>query len=102
MPVITYLPSGIRLHCDDGDSIFGVARRAGLPITTACNAKATCGLCRVKVVSGETFLSPMNDAEKKHLGNVYFITKQRLSCQACVTGGDVAVEIPGAPKSKLP
>jgi ferredoxin, 2Fe-2S len=98
VPSITYLPSGIRLHCDDGESIFGVARQAGLPITTACNAKATCGLCRVKIISGEVHLSPMNDAEKKHLGNVYFITKQRLSCQARVSGGDVVVQIPDAPK----
>ena len=98
MPSVTYLPSGIRLRCDDGESIFAVARQAGLPISTACNAKATCGLCRVKVISGESHLSPLNEAEKKHLGNVYFITKQRLSCQARVQGGDVVVEIPGAPR----
>ena len=98
MASVTYLPSGVKLVCDDGESVFAVAKRVGLPITTACGAKATCGLCRVKVISGEGHLSPMNDAEKKHLGNVYFITRQRLSCQARVTGGDVVVEIPGAPK----
>ena len=86
--------------CSDGDSVFAVARNAGLPITTACNAKATCGLCRVKIVSGEAHLSPLNELEKKHLGNVYFITKLRLSCQAQVTGGDVVVEIPDAQRPK--
>lgn len=96
MPSVTYLPSGLRFACSDGDSVFAVARQAGLPITTACNAKATCGLCRVKIISGEAHLSPQNDLEKKHLGNVYFITKLRLSCQAVVTGGDVVVEIPDA------
>ena len=96
MPSVTYLPSGLRFACSDGDSVFAVARQAGLPITTACNAKATCGLCRVKIISGEAHLSPQNDLEKKHLGNVYFITKLRLSCQAVVTGGDVIVEIPDA------
>jgi uncharacterized 2Fe-2S/4Fe-4S cluster protein (DUF4445 family) len=95
---VTYLPAGIKLACEDGDSVFAVARRVGIPITTACGAKATCGLCRVKVISGESHLSPMNDVEKKHLGNVYFITRQRLSCQAQVSGGDVVVEIPGAPR----
>ena len=81
--------------------MFAVARRAGVPITTACNAKATCGLCRVKIISGEAFLSPLAEVEKKHLGNVYFITKLRLSCQACVTGGgDVVVEIPDAAKAR--
>ena len=99
VPSVTYLPSGMRFSCEDGESVFHVAQKARLAITTACNAKATCGLCRVKIVSGEAFLTPINDAEKKHLGNVYFITKQRLSCQARLQGGgDVVVEIPGAPK----
>ncbi len=96
MPSVTYLPSGLRFTCNDGDSVFAVARQAGLSITTACGAKATCGLCRVKVISGEAHLSPMNDVEKKHLGNVYFITTLRLSCQALVSGGDVVVQIPDA------
>jgi uncharacterized 2Fe-2S/4Fe-4S cluster protein (DUF4445 family) len=100
LPSITYLPSGFRAPCIDGDTVFGVAKQFGIPISTACNAKATCGLCRVKIISGEPFLSPMNDAEKKHLGNVYFINKMRLSCQTKVTGGDVTVEIPGAPRPK--
>jgi uncharacterized 2Fe-2S/4Fe-4S cluster protein (DUF4445 family) len=97
LPSVTYLPSGIKLACGDGDTVFAVARQAGIPITTACGAKATCGLCRVKIISGETSISPINDVEKKHLGNVYFITKLRLSCQTRVSG-DVVVEIPGAPK----
>jgi 2Fe-2S ferredoxin len=94
LPSVTYLPSGLKLPCDDGESVFAVAKRAGVPITTACGAKATCGLCRVKIVSGEAHISPMSDVEKKHLGNVYFITKLRLSCQALVAGGDVVVELP--------
>jgi uncharacterized 2Fe-2S/4Fe-4S cluster protein (DUF4445 family) len=102
LPSVTYLPSGLRFACDDGESVFGVARQAGLGITTACNAKATCGLCRVKVISGEAHLSPISDVEKKHLGNVYFITKLRLSCQARVSGGDVVVEIPDAARRKVP
>jgi ferredoxin len=47
----------------------------------------------VKIVAGEEALTPLNAAERKHLGNVYFITKQRLSCQARVCG-DVVVQIP--------
>jgi uncharacterized 2Fe-2S/4Fe-4S cluster protein (DUF4445 family) len=97
LPSVTYLPSGVRIACDDGDTVFGVARTAGIPISTACGAKATCGLCRVKIISGEAHTSPLNDVEKKHLGNVYFITKMRLSCQTAVRG-DVVVEIPNAPK----
>ena len=98
MPTVRYLPSAATVPCAAGESVFEVARRAGLPITTACVGKATCGLCRVRVVAGEAHLSPLNAAERKHLGNVYFINKLRLSCQARLLEGadEVVVEIPGS------
>ena len=108
MPSITYLPAGTslpagtRVDCAAGESVFEVARRAGIDVSTACVGKATCGLCRVKVVAGEQHLSPFNGAERKHLGNVYFINKLRLACQARLTDGDagagVVVELPAAPQ----
>jgi 2Fe-2S ferredoxin len=96
LPSVTFLPAGARVACAAGDSVFDVARSAGITITTACVGKASCGLCRVKIVAGEAHLSPFNVAERKHLGNVYFINKLRLSCQARVTDGDVTVELPRA------
>ena len=98
---MTYLPSGTRVECAAGESVFEVARRAGIGVTTACVGKATCGLCRVKVLAGEEHLTSFNAAERKHLGNVYFINKMRLSCQARIAGGDagahVVVELPRPP-----
>jgi 2Fe-2S ferredoxin len=94
LPAVTYLPSGVRVDCDAGESIFEIARRAGVAVNTACVGKATCGLCRVKIVGGEAHLSPFNAAERKHLGNVYFINKLRLSCQARVGDGEVVVDLP--------
>ena len=97
---MTFLPTGVRVACAAGESVFEIARRAGIEITTACVGKATCGLCRVKIVGGEAHLSPLNAAERKHLGNVYFINKLRLSCQARVGADDVeahvVVELPPA------
>ena len=90
---MTFRPSGARVDCAEGESVFDVGRRAGIEISTACVGKATCGLCRVKILAGEATLSALNPAERKHLGNVYFITKQRLSCQTRVYG-DVVLEIP--------
>ncbi len=99
MPSVTYLPSGVRVDCAPGESIFEIARRAGIAVNTACVGKATCGLCRVKILSGEAHLTPFNGAERKHLGNVYFINKVRLSCQARLDDGDgqVVVELPPPP-----
>jgi ferredoxin, 2Fe-2S len=93
VPSVTFLPSGARVPCAAGESVFEVARRSRITVTTACVGQANCGLCRVKVVSGEEHLSPFNTAERKHLGNVYFINKVRLSCQARIGDGDVVVEI---------
>jgi 2Fe-2S ferredoxin len=93
---VTFQPAGVTAPCAQGDSVFEVARRAGVSVATACVGKASCGLCRVKVLVGEAHLTPLNSAERKHLGNVYFINKLRLSCQARLAdgGGDVTVEVP--------
>jgi uncharacterized 2Fe-2S/4Fe-4S cluster protein (DUF4445 family) len=96
MPRITFLPAAVTVDCEDGESVFEVGRRNGIVIDTACVGKATCGLCRVRIVDGEDHLSPRGRDDERHLGNVYFLTKVRLSCQARVTGGDVTVEL--APK----
>jgi len=100
MPRITFLPAGLTADCQDGETVFEVGRRHGIAIETACVGKASCGLCRIRVVAGEESLSPQNDDERKHLGNVYFITKVRLSCQSVVRGGDVTVELAPRPAKK--
>ncbi len=95
MPLVTFEPMHARLACERGESLLEVGRKHGVPIDTACVGKATCGLCRVKIAAGEEHLTPFNEAERKHLGNVYFITKQRLACQARVAAdGEVTVDVP--------
>ena len=93
MARVTFLPSQMHVELAPGESIFAGARRDQVLISTACAGKGTCGLCRVKVVSGEEHLGPVTPVEKRHLGNTYFLTKLRLSCQLVPTG-DVAVELP--------
>jgi uncharacterized 2Fe-2S/4Fe-4S cluster protein (DUF4445 family) len=93
MPTITFQPSGVIAPCGDGETIFDVGRRHGVAIDTACVGKATCGLCRVKILAGEEHLNALTEAERKHLGNVYHITRVRLSCQTVVSGGDVVVNV---------
>ena len=78
------VPSGITLFDAGGILLAG--------IDTACVGKGTCGLCRVKIVAGAENLNAFTDEERKHLGNVYHITKVRLACR-CVVAGDVAIEV---------
>jgi ferredoxin len=93
MPQVTFEPIHLTIEGAEGDSLFELAQRHGIPVATACVAQATCGLCRMKVIAGGENLTPFNAGERKHLGNVYFITKERLSCQARLLGGDVVVEL---------
>ena len=94
MPRVTFLPLNLAVELLPGESVFAAALRHNVGIATACAGKGTCGLCRVKVAGGEPHLGPVSPIEKRHLGNTYFITKLRLSCQLQPTG-DVAIELPG-------
>ena len=76
-----------------GETLFEIGRRNQVAIPTSCVGKASCGLCRVVIVAGEQHLTPMGPLEKRHLGNVYFITKQRLSCQTRLVGDDADVTV---------
>jgi ferredoxin len=101
VPRVTFLPLERTVDCEEGESVFDCARRHAIPIPTACVGKATCGLCRVKIISGAEFLPPLNRDEVKHLGNTYFITQLRLSCQSVVRGGDVTVQVPDMPPKRV-
>jgi len=98
MPKVTFLPAGLAIEVADDTSVFNAGGGASAGIETACVGKGTCGLCRIKIVSGAQHLNPYTDEELKHLGNVYHITKVRLSCRTRVSGGDVVVEL--APRRK--
>lgn len=76
----------------EGTTLFDAGAKLAAGIDTSCVGKGTCGLCRVKIVSGTEHTSEYTDEERKHLGNVYHLTKVRLSCR-CRVGGDVTIEI---------
>ena len=90
MPKVTFQPDDVTVEATDGETIFDIARRAGVSIDTACVGNATCGLCRVTILAGEDNLPPYSEPEQRHLGNTYWLTKIRLSCQ-CPIAGDVTV-----------
>lgn len=90
MPKVTI--DGTVIECAEGTTLFEAGAKVAAGIETACVGKGTCGLCRVKVLAGAEHLSPYTDEERKHLGNVYHITKVRLSCRSRVSG-DVVVEV---------
>jgi ferredoxin len=91
MPRVTIVDVS-EVEVAEGTTLFEAGAKAAAGIDTACVGKGTCGLCRVKIVAGAENITPYTDEEKKHLGNVYHLTKVRLSCRTRVSG-DVTIEI---------
>jgi ferredoxin len=84
-PVVVDLPAG--------STLFEAGARVSAGIETACVGKGTCGLCRVKIIAGAPHLTPYTDEERKHLGNVYHLTKVRLACRTKLADGDVTLQV---------
>ena len=96
MPVVTIfkVPGGepVTIEAPERSTLFEAGAKVAAGIETACVGKGTCGLCRVKILAGAEHCNAFTDEERKHLGNVYHITKVRLSCRTQITG-DVSIEI---------
>ena len=100
MPAITIVapaapgppPAPLVVEALPGDSLFDAAAKVSAGVDTACVGKGTCGLCRVKILAGAEHLNPYTDEERKHLGNVYHITKVRLACRTQVSA-DATIEV---------
>ena len=97
MPTITFQPSGTTIEVAAGTSVFNAAAKAEIAIPSQCGGKCACALCRVCVMTPEAPISPMRWEEEGHLGNAFFLTRERLSCQLQVFG-DVTIEIAEAPQ----
>ena len=90
MPRITI--GDLVVEAQVGESLFDAGARVSAGIDTSCVGKGTCGLCRVRVLAGADQLNPFTDEERKHLGNVYHLTKVRLACRTKIAG-DVTIEV---------
>ena len=95
LPRVTIQGDGEPVDVDvpAGTTLFEAGAKLSAGIDTACVGKGTCGLCRVNIVAAAKHLSPYSDEERKHLGNVYHLTRVRLACRSQLTGGDVAIQI---------
>jgi len=89
------------LDAEPGDSLLALLQRHAHPIATACGGVASCGLCRLTVVSGQQLLSPLKPEEVHHLGNVAKLISARLACQSVVADaeGEITVEVPAVEDS---
>lgn len=88
----TLWPSGEVLTLNGEETLLAQLKKAGKKIKSSCGGCATCSDCMIVVKSGEMNLTPQSFEELRLLGNVFHITKERLSCQTKVLG-DVTLDI---------
>jgi Na+-transporting NADH:ubiquinone oxidoreductase subunit F len=73
-----------------GNHLLGSLIQNGIFIPSACGGRGSCGLCKVKVLSGG---GPVLSTETPYLTNEELKDNIRLSCQVKVRE-DIAIEIP--------
>lgn len=99
------LPDGTNIQTSPVISILNTLLRNGIPIAHLCGGKAVCGTCRVKILEGEEFLSPMGETEKKRLStgtrNGTLPEHTRLACQT-YTHGDIKIKVLAPRQPQIP
>jgi ferredoxin len=90
MPKIRFFPEKTpneskEVEANPGETLVQAAFRAGVVIQQTCGGTPSCTDCRVKILDNwENALEPPEGPEVRLTGNVYFITHERLSCQAII------------------
>lgn len=83
---VTLQPSGEQVSIEEGKDLLTTLREAGKYVKSSCGGHASCSDCIVKIVHGADNLNTPTFEETKLIGNVFHITKERLSCQIQASG----------------
>ena len=98
---VTIEPSGQTFKVDADTDILNLLRDHDIYIKSSCGGHASCSDCIVKVLEGKENINDPSFEEKKLLGNVFHITKERMACQMKVTG-PVKIDISAHDRSADP
>jgi uncharacterized 2Fe-2S/4Fe-4S cluster protein (DUF4445 family) len=87
---LRFLPEGAEVRVPSGTPVFDAASWNGIAIDSTCGGHGTCKKCRVRIVSGEVPVGPLDPRA--------FTTDElrdgwRLACRAGARG-DLVVEVP--------
>ena len=78
------------LNVDQGSSIMATLNENGIYLPSACGGKASCGQCKLQVLSGG---GEILDSERPHFTRKQIKENWRLGCQ-CKVKGDMSVKVP--------
>lgn len=95
LPGHALCPEGREIAAKSGVSICDTLLENGVDIEHACEKQAACTTCHVIVREGFGTLAPAEEKEEDLLDKAWGLeATSRLSCQARVAQGDLAIEIP--------
>jgi uncharacterized 2Fe-2S/4Fe-4S cluster protein (DUF4445 family) len=90
---VRFLPSGRRVRVPRGTMLLDAARRAALPVASACGAVALCGRCGLEVVAGTDALGDETAEERRAKRSNRIEPGLRLACRTAVVA-DLEVTAP--------
>jgi ferredoxin, 2Fe-2S len=97
---LTILPNQEVIEVGGQESLLSLLKKNGYEMNSSCGGCASCGDCVIKIKEGENFLTEMTFEEKRLLGSVFHITKERLSCQTKLTG-PVTIDLSAHPGKEI-
>ena len=77
------------IHANKGDRLLDIARDANVAIDAPCSGNATCGKCKVKLVSGV-----LESPKTQHISDEEYASGWRLACVSKVADEDIVIEVP--------
>lgn len=95
MKRVKLVPQGKYIEVSEKKNLLQALRDQKIYVKSSCGGVASCSDCIIKIISGDESLSEVTFEEKKLLGNVFHITKERLSCQTYVQGEGVIIDLSG-------
>jgi ferredoxin len=81
---VRFSPVGRALRVPAGTTLLEAARRAGLPIASACAADGLCARCGLRVLAGAEGLPPESAAERDAKQRNRIEPELRLACRVAL------------------
>jgi uncharacterized 2Fe-2S/4Fe-4S cluster protein (DUF4445 family) len=87
---LRFIPDGAEVRVPSGTPVFDAASWNGIAIDSTCGGHGTCKKCRVRIVSGEVPVGPL---DPRAFSTDELREGWRLACRASARG-DLVVEVP--------
>ena len=82
---VRFEPSGREVRVLRGTTLLEAARRAGLPLASACGADGLCARCDVEILDGGASLEAESESERRCKLRNRVDPRQRLACRVILS-----------------